>query len=300
MTDEDVRRMSQQEKIGEALLRSIPLLPAETQAQVRAMLTPESLKIIAGTLILWAGSHFVGVGEFVDIILLGVGVGTIGFGVFGGVEALYNFATTAINAQTVADLDRAAKYFAEAVNILGITIISSLLLKKSAHSVLDRGRPMIRPMPYVGKQPPAGTPPISRPQSLPDGKFGATDEWGLIAISRNQSLIGQRLTLYHEWVHSILVPRFGPFLKLRAQLNLSRYQRSALLRYLEEAMAETYAQLRVRGLQNVLVGVRFPLEGGYVTISQLVDEGVAIGNIILGGMQFTVYLKKGIEKPKKK
>jgi hypothetical protein len=43
----------------------------------------------------------------------------------------------------------------------------------------------------------------------------------------------------------VLSPRFGPPGHLRAQLNISVYMRSALLRYLEEALAEGYAQFNV-------------------------------------------------------
>jgi hypothetical protein len=44
--------------------------PAEGRAVVEALLKPETLAIIAGTLVVWAGSHFLGVGEIVDVILL--------------------------------------------------------------------------------------------------------------------------------------------------------------------------------------------------------------------------------------
>ncbi len=239
----DVRTMSAEQKIGEAMRRSIPLLPVEARE-------------------------------------------------------LYDFAKTAINAQNEADLDRAARHFAAAVSILGITVISAILLRRSANSVAARGRPQIRRMPNVGTPPPVGVPPrITRPFRLPSGALGETDAWGNIAVSRNQSLTEQRLTLYHEWVHSILSPRFGPLRQLRAQLRFSAYQRSALLQYLEEAMAESYAQLRVHGMQNILVGIRFPVAGGYITISQMTSEGVALGNIILGGARFTVYLQTGVWQP---
>jgi hypothetical protein len=294
----DVRTMSAEQKVGEAMRRSIPMLPREAQQQVKAMLTPTSLAIAAGTLVVWAGSQFFGAGEIVDVILLVVGVATVGFGVFSGAQELYDFAATAVNAKSEADLDKAAKHFAKAVNILGITVISALLLRKSAKSVIARGRPQIRRLPNLGPPPAAGVPPrITRPFTLPSGALGETDAWGNIAVSRNQSLTEQRLTLYHEWVHSVLSPRFGPFRQLRAQLRMSAYTHSALLQYLEEAMAESYAQLRVRGLQNILVGIRFPIGGGYITISQMVGEGVAVGNIIVGGMRFTVYLQTGVWKP---
>jgi hypothetical protein len=290
----DVRNMSAQDKIGEAMRRSLPLLPAEARDQVAAMLTPTSLAIVAGTLIVWAGSHFFGVGEIVDVILLVVGVATIGLGVFSGASELYDFATTAINAQSEEDLNRAAEHFARAVSILGITTISAILLKRSAKAVRARGTPQVRRMPNVGTPPPRGVPPrITRPFRLPSGALGETDAWGNIAVARNQSLTEQRLTLYHEWVHSVLSPRFGPLRQLRAQLSMSGYMRSALLRYIEEAMAESYAQLRVHGLQNILIGIKFPITGGYMTVSQLIGEGVAIGNITIGTLRLYVYMSQG-------
>jgi hypothetical protein len=289
----NVQTMSAQDKIGDAIRRSLPMLPGEAREQVLAMLSPESLAIVAGTLVVWAGSHFFGVGEIVDIILLVVGFATLGLSVFAGARELYDFATDAVNAQTDDDLDRAARHFASAVDILGISIVSAVLLRRSAKAVAARGRPQIRPMPNVGAPPGPGVRPITRPFTLPSGALGETDWYGNIAVIRNQTLTEQRLTLYHELVHRYFSPRFGPMRQLRAQVRASAYWRSALLRYIEEAMAEGYAQLRVHGLDQALVGIRFPIQGGYVTVSQLATEGTAIGNITLGGMHFTVRVVHG-------
>lgn len=287
-------QLSAQEKIAEALRRSLPMMPAETRHQVEALLSPESLAIVAATLIVWAGSHLVGIGEIVDIVLLVAGFAVLGLSVFSGAQELYLFATTSIDARSGADLDRAARHFALAVNILGVSVVSAVLLRGSSRSVAARGRPQVRPMPNVGPPPPGGARPrITRPYSLPSGALGETDWWGNIAVIRNQSLAEQRLTLYHEWVHSVLSPRIGPMRQLRAQLRASGYWRSTFLKYLEEAMAESYAQLRVRGLQGLVIGIRFPLQGGYVTVSQMAAEGTAIGNIAVGGAIFTVHVAEG-------
>jgi hypothetical protein len=90
------------------------------------------------------------------------------------------------------------------------------------------------------------------------------------------------------------MPKVGPMRHLRAQLRASGYWRSALLRYLEEALAESYAQLRVHGLQAAVVGIRFPVQHGYVTVSQIATEGVAIGNIAVGGSILTVRVSEGL------
>jgi hypothetical protein len=41
-----------------------------------------------------------------------------------------------------------------------------------------------------------------------------------------------------EWAHRFFSPRTGLFRQFRAELNMAGYTRSALLRYLEEALAE--------------------------------------------------------------
>ncbi len=121
----------------------------------------------------------------------------------------------------------------------------------------------------------------------------ATVAYGEIILARNQTLSEQRLTLFHELVHRYFSPRVGPFLKLRAEIKMAAYSRSAILRYLEESLAEGYAQLRVHGVASALEAIRFPLRGGYVTISQLGAEGRAIGTITLGGTLFHVSLSSG-------
>lgn len=68
---------------------------------------------------------------------------------------------------------------------------------------------------------------------------------------------------------------------------------SALLRYLEEALAEGYAQLKVHGVVSALRAYRFPLRTGYVTISQVGAEGQAIGAITVGGVLLHVSMSHG-------
>jgi hypothetical protein len=92
---------------------------------------------------------------------------------------------------------------------------------------------------------------------------------------------------------SYFSPRTGPFRKIRAELALSSYSRSALLRYLEEALAEGYGQLRAHGLVEALGAYRFPIQAGYVTISRMVSEGAAVGTITLGGILFWVSISVG-------
>jgi hypothetical protein len=143
-------------------------------------------------------------------------------------------------------------------------------------------------MPKVGN-PPLKTR-ITRPQRLPPGVQGKTDVWGNIAVLRNQSLAEQRLTLYHEWVHSILSPRFKLFRRFRAQFRINAYRRSGLMQYLEEALAECYSNFKVQGIREAISGISFPVTHGYVTISDLSAEGIAIGTIIVNGTMYRVFI----------
>lgn len=233
-------------------------------------------------------------GEIVDIILLGVGVFALGFSVFEGADELLKFAKRAIDAKADADFSQSGAHFARAITILGISTLQALLLRGQGSAVIARGKPTIYPRVKVGQPPPAGNQlRISRPAQIADGTLGTTDAYGVITISRNQSLSEQRLTLFHELVHRFLSPRVGPFRQFRAELNMSAYSRSALLRYTEEALAEGYGQLRVNGLLKAVGAFRFPLKEGYITISQLASEGKAIGTIVLGGTLFYVFISRG-------
>lgn len=75
----NVALMRNEEKLAEAIRRSLPLLPAEARNQLLALLEPSSIAIISATLLIWAGSHFFGVGEIVDVLLLGVGFSLLGW-----------------------------------------------------------------------------------------------------------------------------------------------------------------------------------------------------------------------------
>jgi hypothetical protein len=286
-----VAAMSNSEKIAEAMRRSMPLLPQDAQAVVKQMLSPASLAIIVATVVVWAGAQFFGVGEIVDVILLAVGALTIGFGVFEGGDELLQFAKGALGARSESDLDAAAGHFARAVVVLGVSAVQAVLMKGPARTVADRGLPEMKPPYEVDEPPPAGAPfRVARVDSLPDGNLGVTDAYGSIVISRDQSLSEQRITLYHELVHRYFSPRTGPLRKLRAEISTAGYQRSALLKYLEEALAEGYAQMRVNGLAAGLRAYKFPLAGDYpyVTISQLTGEGALIGTLMFGGSTFYV------------
>lgn len=150
MTDAEVSRLSTADKIAEALRRSLPHLPSEARYIVEGLLQPGTIAMVTATIVIWAGSHFFGVGEIVDLILVGVGVVGLGFAVFEGAGALFDFATGAMNARSNVQLDTAGKNFARAVTILGIGTVQAVLLRGQAGKVVSRGAPKIYPRPSVG------------------------------------------------------------------------------------------------------------------------------------------------------
>jgi Novel toxin 17 len=170
--------LSATDKIGEAMRRSLPRLPGEAQRVVLNMLEPENLAIIGATVVVWAASHFFGVGEIVDLILLVVGVAALGFSVFSGARELYYFVTTAVNAQSGQDLDVAAQHFAQAVTILGAAVVQAVLMKGAARKVSPRGRPPIKPR--IPDAPTRISPKTWAPESEPEaapGSVGASKVW---------------------------------------------------------------------------------------------------------------------------
>ena len=236
-------------------------LGPEVRSQLQALISAESLEIMAGVLVAWVASHALGIGEVIDIILAAAGVVAIGFSFFAGLDHLYLFATGAYNARSVPDLDAAADHFAKAIAILGVQAVLAFLFK---------GRPYARretPYPPV---PPPRTPGYSyRPTLTWTRKLtagaGETSSWGDITVSSKGSAINSRLVaLYHEQVHRWFTPKLYLMRNFRVECLTGSYVNSSLWRYIEEMLAEGIAKGRVYGLQESFDGISFPVENGYL------------------------------------
>jgi hypothetical protein len=131
-------------------------------------------------------------------------------------------------------------------------------------------------------------PTVTPDASLPAGE-GFTNKFGDITYSTQGSATDVALTRNHELVHSILSPKLRFLRNFRADLAMAAYEKSAFLKYLEEALAETYAQVRVRGLRGLPTGISFPITNGYVTVRAVVTEA-AIGTVVVGGVTYGVYV----------
>jgi len=132
-------------------------------------------------------------------------------------------------------------------------------------------------------------PTFNASRNLPAGE-GRTDKYGNVEISRLGTAKDRALASAHESLHSALSPKaMNGLREFRADLRMLAYEKSSLCRYLEEALAESYAQVKVNGLQALPEGLRFPIREGYVTVSRTVGEA-AIGTILYGGVVYGVYL----------
>lgn len=124
------------DKFSEALRRTAPLLPASMQQEFLALLSPASLAIIAGTLVVWAGSHAFGVGQVVDLVLLAGGAIFLGLAVFDVAGELGDFLLVTSHATESRELDDAAAHLARAIAIIGVAAFVALLAKaaRGAHA----------------------------------------------------------------------------------------------------------------------------------------------------------------------
>lgn len=283
-----------QQKVEAAIRRSLPLLPAEVRGQLEALLTPQALAVMTGVLVVWAASHFVGVGEVADVLIVIVGVVALGTVAIEGARELVAFATTAIGADSEADLDKAARHFARAVSVLGVQAVLAILIRKPKvfrHPNVRLGPPPPRRGRFIYQ------PRITRGVNLPPEKAGITTYWGDVLISWRVSGRETRLTELHERVHSILTPKLYPLRGLRVRMRANSYAKSALLQYLEEALAETFAQACVNGPRGIIRGLTFPVRGNYVTLSAIGAEvrGMLLGPINVGGMLYNAYVS--IQRP---
>ena len=254
----DVARMSFEERLGAVFERSIAKVGPEVGTQLRQMIEPKTLGIMAGVLVLWVVSHGFAVGEIIDFIVTVGGAIAIGLAIFSGIDELFDFARGTYDARDDAALDAAAEHLAKAIAILGIQAVLA---------VLFRGRPSTkggRP----GSPPPANPGLRYRPTTVGVTNMGrgggVTSWWGDIEFSTLGDATDRMLALYHEQVHQFLTPKLYFLRQFRVEMRVGSYAGSSLFRYLEEVLAETVAQVRVNGWSKSFSSVKFPVREGYV------------------------------------
>jgi len=125
----DPLKWSPAQRIG-AMLRRIPAhLPGALAAQVTAVFTPKAVALTAIMLAALAVAQAYGVGEIVDLILVGAAWAAAGWG---GLVALKDFIGAVIDAAgqtSIAPIEADAAQAADALVVLGITFVTAVLLR---------------------------------------------------------------------------------------------------------------------------------------------------------------------------
>jgi hypothetical protein len=116
-------------RLVESARRATLMLPEESRDQFAALFSPLNIEITGAVLAAWGASHLIGVGEVADVVLVGIGVVTMGTAAFGVGRDLGTYLSIAANAQIEADLDRAAGYLARAVVTMGVLAFVALIMK---------------------------------------------------------------------------------------------------------------------------------------------------------------------------
>lgn len=304
----DVARMTLMGRIRYVVERAAILLPAEVGRQLLTLVEPGSLAIMAGIVTIWAGAQFFGVGEIADVVIL---VG--GWALFGGVavraaELDYQAGKLTAVATNVGQLDLAAEKLAMAVSLIGVQATLAIFLDKPGNAMKNqffRDDRRLNPFPYKGF---AGLPKnrwwgyVPKTEGVTGGGMtagegGTSVATGDITYSLKGSDSDRKMALAHEQVHRFLTPRLQVLRQLRTFMRAQGYNRSYVLRYLEEAMAETNAQVRVKGLTraNLIEGIRFPIGDDYdITVGAMKSElkQIFLGPIIVGGMTYQVWASR--------
>ena len=282
------------EKLDSVIRRAALLLPEEVGNELLKLVEPWALVAMVVVLLAWMIGHFFAVSEIIDVLLVLGGL-ALGFAAYQAGGHLASFGIGCVNGRTEKDLDESAKHLAEAVALVGVQLVMTLLLAKAPKFFRDRSGIKLSQLPNTER--PMGEwfykPKIKAVDSFSkSGVLGNTTVYG--DIEYLSSLTGdlKAETILHERVHSFLTPKLYPLRNLRVVMTINGYNKSFLLNYLEEALAETVAQVGTYGLKNALVGIKFPIRENYVTLTQMGTEaaGIFIGPVNAGGIYYRVYL----------
>lgn len=130
------------EKIQASIERALPMLPGDVAQELRMMLTPQALAIMAAVMAVWGASQLVPVGWVVDLLLVVTGGILLGVAAWDVAENLLAFAQRSTGARSEADLDAAARHFAAAVAKGGVQAVLAVLMWRGARGTRPRvGRP---------------------------------------------------------------------------------------------------------------------------------------------------------------
>ncbi|WP_218830736.1 hypothetical protein [Bordetella genomosp. 4] len=189
------------DRFGYVLNQSLEYMPAALQTELAGQLSGTNLAIIVGGLVIWAGSHAVGVGFVADAALIAIGFAFAGWSIFSGIKNLARFFNLTIDASSQNDLNEAAKQFAQGVMAMGVGAVIAMLTRGAGRLAPRRAsRAMPRPgteTPQTARQAgarPAEPVPATR-DSLPWGSWNGYPK--VTQGGRTYAQIGDRLYSQH-------------------------------------------------------------------------------------------------------
>jgi hypothetical protein len=260
----NIASLTQEQRLAVVLERTGAKLGPAAAAELKKLATPQALAGAAVFLVAWIASHAIGIGMIVDALMIGTGVIFIGMAVFDAIGHLAEFGSKTLYGRSDAEMNAAAEHLAQAISILGVQAVLALLLKGGPRT-FQGGRFRLSAMPARTRGSAFNPRQIRRLPHEPAGG-GYTTEWGEIFISSRGTPADRRVVALHESIHRLLTPELYILREFRVQNRTASYVRSALSKYLEEAFAETYAQIKMGGIGEALVGITFPLKQEYVTL----------------------------------
>ena len=104
-------------------------LPGEMKGAFAELVSPEAIGVTVAILVVWAGSHAIGVGFAIDVLLIAIGFAMVGWSIFGAVGDVIEFFEIMESARSDADLNRAAQKLAGAIAALGVGTFIALLTR---------------------------------------------------------------------------------------------------------------------------------------------------------------------------
>ena len=254
----DVGKLSFEQKLGEVLNKTADKVGPEVGAQLRALVEPKSLGVMAGVLVVWVVGHGLGYGEAVDLVIGIVGYAALGWGIFTGLDEVYEFAKTTYYAHSGGDIDAAADHLAKAISILGVQAVLAILF---------HGRPKTKsanPGPAPPKTPGRRySPSTNIDPALTVGRAYCS-WWGDIYVNAISTGDEAAMLLFHERVHQFLTPKLYFLRDLRLGMRVGSYAESSLFRWLEEWLAYAVGYGRVKNWSAMFGSIGFPVQRGYV------------------------------------
>jgi flagellar biosynthesis GTPase FlhF len=120
-----------QGNLSRALRAAAAKLPEEIGRQVLELAEPRNVMIIAGVFGAWAAAHAFGAGALADVLVAAFGVAVLGLDAIRAARLLYTFLKKVQPVASDADIEEAAVALAEAITLIGVSIVSSVLLGRA-------------------------------------------------------------------------------------------------------------------------------------------------------------------------